>query len=82
MATFIPRVENRDRFKGTAEKALLEKLPVSRMQPVQSASSARLKNTMRKQITSIPALVERAVIRLFGDAGEDTKFGTDTKGIS
>lgn len=33
------------------------------------ASSARLEYTIRKQITSILALVENAVIRLFGDAG-------------
>lgn len=66
----IPKAEGGDKYDDLSDRPISEKRPVSRIGPANSASSARLENNMGEQIASIPALVERGVKCLFGNAAE------------
>lgn len=74
--------QGKDMFGGVSDRPLSRKCPALRTLPIYSASMDRLENTFQVQIDSIPALVEHAVIRLFGDAGSATDSSFDTKMIS
>lgn len=69
-------------FDAIADRPVSEERPASRIRPTHSALLAKLENTVCEQIASIPALLEDAVVRLFGDAGRVTESTPDTKVIS
>lgn len=78
VAAPIPRMEGEDMFDGVADEPVSEESPTTRKRSTQYCSSAGLEDTVQEQIADIPALVEDAVVRLFG-TGSATKSSADTK---
>lgn len=76
------RAHYEDTFDDIANRPVSEERPVSRILPTHFVSSAKLKNTFLDQLAVILALVENAVVRLFGDTGQATESDPDTKVIS
>lgn len=66
-------------FEAVTDRLGLEELLTFRIRATRSASSTRLVKTVREQIASILALLEDAVVRLFGDAGGAKETRPDTK---
>lgn len=62
-----------------ADRLVSGERPALKVQPTQSTSAAKLSNTMRAWTTSVPDVVEDAVIRFFGDAGLAKESSPDTK---
>lgn len=77
----VSRAEGEDTFDALTDRPVSEEGPVSRIRLKHSPSPAQLDNTVREQIASIPALVENAVMRFFGNAGKVTESSPNTKVI-
>lgn len=82
MAPLHPTAQGEDRFASIADPPVSKERPATRTLLTNVALLAMLNSTMCEQITSILALVEYTVVRVFGDAGEATESTTDTKMIS
>lgn len=81
VVTTFPRAEREDTLNGLADRPLFEQHPASRNLPPHFASSASVESTIREQVATIPALVDDALTRLFGDAGRSSDSSLDTKVI-
>lgn len=82
MVTPIPSEESEETLVRSANKAVSEERPTLRLQSTQTRSSARLGDVVWKQIESRPALIDRAVVRLFDDAGGAMYSSADTDVMS
>lgn len=82
VAAPIPRPEGEVTSHGLIGTRVLEERPISRIFPTQSlslAKLAKLEDTVREHIASIPILVEEVAVWLFGNAGCATESCLDTK---
>lgn len=72
-ATPPPRGQVEGKYSAIADQPASEDRDVLRSGPTYSASPSKLETTMREQISSISALVEDTILRLFGNAAGATE---------
>lgn len=82
VVTPIWRAEGVDTFSGLVNRPVLQERPTSRIWLKHTTSLARLESPMSEQISSIPVLVENAMILLFKDADRFMESSPDRKMIS
>lgn len=82
VAAPTPLAEGEDTSDSLADRSFSEERPVSMICSTQLGSSSWLKDTLREQIASIPALVEDAIVRFFGEVGRSAESGSDTNAMA
>lgn len=82
VATSDSRTTGKDTFDAIVDLPVSEEHPDSRTRLTHYAPSAMFKSNVHKQIGSVPASVEDAVLRHLGDAGRAIKSSPDMKVIA
>lgn len=72
-----PSAERKSNLYSLPNRLASEECTASRTWATQSRSSDKLRDTIRKQITTIQALVKDVVLRLLGEEGRATEWITD-----